>query len=245
MAGRRKIHIGTSGWHYPHWKGPFYPDDLAQEAFLSWYAKRFHTAEINNTFYQLPSEQTLAHWRDTVPADFIFAVKASRYITHMKKLKDPEESLRLFLERTMVLGEKLGPILFQLPPHWKCNPQRFHEFLEKLPQAHRYAFEFRDESWFSTPILAALAEFGAAFCIYELDRRLSPREVTTDFVYIRLHGPDGPYRGNYDPQTLAGWAGVFTTWAAQGKEVYCYFDNDETGYAARNALRLQEMLGER
>jgi uncharacterized protein YecE (DUF72 family) len=243
MTRRGKIHIGTSGWHYESWKGPFYPDGLANDELLPWYAAHFHTTEINNTFYRLPSEKTLAHWRVAVPEGFFFAVKASRFITHMKKLKDPESSLGLFLERIGVLKETLGPILFQLPPRWRCNPKRLRSFLEKLPPTHRHAFEFRDESWFSAEILALLTEFRAAFCIYDLDRRLSPKEITSDFVYVRLHGPNGPYRGEYDPGTLAGWADDFSSWAGEGKEIYCYFDNDEAGYAAADARRLQEMVG--
>lgn len=236
------IHIGTSGWHYESWKGPFYPPDLPNEKLLDWYSKHFHTTEINTTFYRLPTEETFAHWRTAVPKDFLFAVKASRYITHMRKLKEPEAPLALFLQRAETLGERLGPILFQLPPHWHCNPERFRAFLEKLPARHRYAFEFRDASWFSAAIVDVLASFGAAFCIYDLDGRLSPRKVTAAFVYVRLHGPAGPYRGDYDAQTLAGWAESCRTWAREGKDVYCYFDNDEAGFAPQNALRLQQMV---
>jgi uncharacterized protein YecE (DUF72 family) len=237
------IHIGTSGWHYQHWKGPFYPRDLPDSRMLEYYAQHFQTAEINNTFYRLPEKETFARWRDSVPEGFRFSVKASRYMTHMKKLKDPAEPLANLGERVATLGDKLGPILFQLPPHWKPNIERLEGFLRALPQGRRYAFEFRDPSWFGKQTEDALAERGAAFCIYDFEGRQSPRSVTSDFVYVRLHGPDGAYTGSYGQEALTDWAESFSNWAGEGKEVYCYFDNDEKGYAAENALKLKEMLG--
>ena len=237
------IHIGTSGWQYDHWRGPFYPDDLSKNDFLSYYAERFQTVEINNSFYQLPKKETLNRWRDKVPAEFIFSFKASRYITHMKKLKDPADSLTRMLEVIPALDGKLGPILFQLPPRWGFNPERLYDFLEALPGDYRYAFELRDESWLDSQAYDALTEMGAAFCIYEIGGRKSPKEITADFVYIRLHGPtDEPYQGRYSTRTLSGWAGAISAWVRQGREVFCYFDNDEAGSAAQDALRLQDML---
>lgn len=244
MKGSNRIHIGTSGWHYDHWRGPFYPQDLPAREMLPFYAKRFGTAEINNSFYRLPQENTFVSWRKTVSKDFIFAIKASRFITHMKKLKDPKEPLGRFLERALNLEEKLGPVLFQLPPHWKCNTERLEAFLAVLGKDCRSAFEFRDPSWFNEAVYALLSEAGAAFCIYDLDGHLSPKIVTAPFVYVRLHGPDGPYQGRYDESTLAGWAGAFAAWVRQGREIFCYFDNDEAGYAACNAQRLQEMISD-
>jgi uncharacterized protein YecE (DUF72 family) len=245
MTGAAPIHIGTSGWHYDHWRGPFYPEELAPGKFLSFYLKRFHTVEINNSFYRLPREETLARWRDTVPPGFVFAVKGSRYITHMKKLQDPRQSLQPLLERVRVLGDKLGPILFQLPPRWRFNLPRLEAFLGALPREHRYTMEFRDVSWINDRAHRVLAQYGVAFCIYDFDGFLSPREVTADFVYLRLHGPDGPYQGQYSARALAGWAGHISEWRRQGKEVFCYFDNDEAGYAAQDAWRLQELLRKR
>jgi uncharacterized protein YecE (DUF72 family) len=242
MARQTSIHIGTSGWHYGHWQGPFYPKNLDPKDFLKFYCQKFHTVEINNSFYKLPEAATLQAWKDAVPANFIFAAKGSRYITHMKKLKDPEQSLTIFMERIAHLGEKLGPILFQLPPRWSCNPERLRSFLAALPEKFRYALEFRDPSWINDQTYQALAGCGAAFCIYEIAGYLSPKQVTADLVYIRLHGPGDAYQGSYDTRTLAGWAGAISAWAAQGKEVFCYFDNDEAGYAAQNALELQDML---
>ncbi len=237
-----KIHIGTSGWHYKHWQGPFYPQDLKPEEFLEFYTGHMPTVEINNTFYQLPDESTLALWRDTVPENFVFAVKASRYLTHLKKLKDPAQPATNFLESITPLGDKLGPVLFQLPPRWHFNEDRLVQFLDTLPSKYRYSFEFRDSSWFNPKTYTALKRHNAAFCIYHLNGRVSPKEITANFVYARLHGPEAPYQGDYDSQTLQGWAGAFSSWADQGKEIFCYFDNDQAGYAVKNALELQAML---
>ncbi len=209
---------------------------------MEFYAGRFHTVEINNSFYHLPTERALSTWRDTVPPDFIFAVKGSRFITHMKKLQDPGRSLAPFLERVTLLKDRLGPILFQLPPRWHFNAARLAAFLTALPGTCRYTLEFRDVSWINDQTLDLLARYGVAFCIYELDGYLSPKETTADFVYIRLHGPEGPYQGRYNIQTLTEWAGAISAWSQQGREVFCYFDNDEVGFAVQNALELQEML---
>jgi len=239
---RGKIHIGTSGWSYNHWKGSFYPHDLPASRMLEHYVLHFKSVELNNCFYHLPQQKTLEQWRNTVPAGFIFSAKASRYISHMKKLKDPVTSIKKFFDRIIVLEEKLGPILFQLPPHWHFNRERLERFLAVLSRDFRYTFEFRDSSWINDESCELLTRYDAAFCIYELDGYRSPKEITTDFVYIRLHGPDGPYQGNYDKQALSGWANTISTWAGKGLSVYCYFDNDEAGYAPRNALQLQSML---
>jgi uncharacterized protein YecE (DUF72 family) len=266
------ITIGTSGWNYAHWKGPFYPSDLARDCWLEYYADRLRSVEVNNTFYQLPEEQTVDAWTSAVPPDFTFAVKASRYITHMKKLKDPGETLERFVPAIEAFGDRLGPVLFQLPPSWNANPDRLGEFLEALETASRgafgresdraetpgaaggprgahrsgrglrCAFEFRDESWFSEDVFGLLRKHNAAFCIYHLAGRLSPREVTADFVYVRLHGPGGKYEGSYDRRALSGWAGAFSSWAREGLDVFCYFDNDDSGYAAKNATELATML---
>lgn len=245
MNNQNLIHIGTSGWHYDHWRGPFYPENLRPADYLRFYRQQFQTVEINNSFYRLPTEKALIDWRESVQPNFIFAVKGSRYITHLKKLTDPEQSVSVFLERASLLGDKLGPILFQLPPRWRFNAERLRNFLEVLPHNHRYALELRDPSWLHEEAYRLLKKYGVAFCIYELTGRISPKEVITDLVYIRLHGPGGAYQGNYDRQTLSGWAQDIAAWAAQGKEVFCYFDNDEAGYAALNALELQEMLKHR
>jgi len=242
MSPARRIHIGTSGWSYDHWRGLFYPEGLSAREWLAYCARHFHSVEINSSFYRLPTAKALAQWRDAVPDDFVFAVKASRFITHMKKLNDPRRTLKPFMSRVAVLQDKLGPILFQLPPHWRVNPARLAAFLKALPKGNRYAMEFRDPSWFDARVYELLAEHNVAFCIYDLDGALSPLEVSADFVYVRLHGPDGPYQGQYDDRTLAKWTDAFRRWRRGGRTIYCYFDNDEAAYAPRDAQRLQAMM---
>ncbi len=198
--------------------------------------------EINNSFYRLPEKKTFEQWHDAAPEGFIFAVKASRFITHMKKLKNPEATLAAFIERIAGLRGKLGPILFQLPPYWHQDLERLKFFLSALPKGYRYAFEFRDPSWFHPEVYEALSKHGAAFCLYELAGLLSPRVLTTDFAYIRLHGPGDAYSGCYPTETLAEWAATFSGWAEEGRDTYCYFDNDELGYAAQNAAELQALV---
>jgi uncharacterized protein YecE (DUF72 family) len=237
-------YIGTSGWHYDHWEGPFYPSGFPKEAFLEYYAACFCTTEINNSFYRLPEKKTLLRWRNAVPEGFVFSVKASRYLTHMKKLKDPREPMERLLDRVNVLEDKLGPILFQLPPRWGSNPERLEAFLEILPEGQRYAFEFRDPSWFDEKNYELLRNYKSSFCTYDLDGKTSPKEITADFAYVRLHGPNGPYQGRYGAERLAGWASTFSAWVKEGLDVYCYFDNDEVGYAAQDALKLQQMMTE-
>jgi len=209
---------------------------------LEEYVKHFRTTEVNSSFYRLPSRKTLLRWRKSAPADFVFSVKASRYITHMKKLKEPEYNVFNLLGRIKILGDRLGPILFQLPPRWHCNEERLAAFLESLPGGFHYVFEFRDQSWLNKGIYRLLADQNAAFCIYELNGFLSPQEVTADFIYVRLHGPGGPYQGSYDSTVLAEWTRFFVNWSAQGRNVYCYFDNDEKAYATVNARTLQNMV---
>ena len=237
-----QIHIGTSGWHYPHWVGPFYPENMLSADFLSFYANNFSTVEINNTFYQLPTPQTLADWLRRTPSTFRFTCKASRFITHMKKLKDPEQSTERFFKAITILGDKLGPVLFQLPPRWKADPLRLENFLKKLPKNFRYAFEFRDESWFEKSIYNLLIKHHSACCLSHIAGKYSPEVMTTDFVYIRLHGPRGPYQGKYRDATLEKWAQKCVSWAQSGKEVFCFFDNDEKGYAVANARKFIKLV---
>jgi len=237
-----KIRVGTSGWSYDHWVGPFYPPDLPAARRLHHYARAFDSTEIDSSFYGLPSAASLQTCREAVSGDFSFAAKASRYITHMKKLKDADQALATFLARMRRLGDALGPILFQLPPRWRFDAERLERFLAALQLDYRYAFELRDPSWINDQALALLRRHGAAFCIYELDGFLAPKEVTADFVYVRRHGPDGPYRGDYDTRVLAEWAETLASWAGAGLDVYCYLDNDEAGHAVRNALQLRELL---
>lgn len=242
-AGSERIFVGTSGWSYPHWVGPFYPRGLAARDWLGFYAGRLRSVEINGTFYRLPEGATLARWRASVPPDFVFAVKASRYLTHRKKLAHAAAPARAFLRRVAALGAQLGPVLFQLPPRWGCDLERLAAFLAALPRGFRYAFEFRDRSWLNERVFEELARHGAALAAYELGGYRSPLATTADFAYLRLHGPRRAYGGCYGARALARWAAVIERWAAQGLAVYCYFDNDEAGYAARNALELARRLG--
>lgn len=238
-----RIRVGTSGWHYKHWLGPFYPDHLPAAEMFPFYAKHFDTVEVNNSFYQLPAPTTLEKWRDDAPAGFCFAVKASRYITHMKKLTAPETGLQKFLPRVEILEDKLRPILFQLPPNWHRNAERLSDFLKALPPGHQYSFELRDQSWHAPEVYRLLGRHNAAFCIYELSGFQSPLEITADFTYIRLHGPHKEaYQGNYTQSSLKTWARRLSEWRRDLKDVYVYFDNDQSGYAARNALTLKNLL---
>ncbi|HEX3154448.1 MAG TPA: DUF72 domain-containing protein [Candidatus Angelobacter sp.] len=237
------IRIGTSGYHYKHWVGTFYPSKTPASKMLDYYVRHFDTLELNNSFYRLPSIEAFEAWRDATPKNFVFAVKASRFITHNKKLKDPENALDNILPRAEHLGKKLGPVLFQLPPHWKVNIERLEALLEILPREHRYTFEFREVSWITPEINRLLRRYNAAFCIYELAGYHSPLEITADFAYVRLHGPTaGKYQGSYSDAQLRKWAKRIQEWAKELKAVYVYFDNDQAGYAAHNALTLREMV---
>jgi uncharacterized protein YecE (DUF72 family) len=238
-----KVHIGTSGWHYKHWLGPFYPADLPDREMLGFYAKQFDTVEINNSFYHLPAIATFNSWRDNTPKDFLFAVKASRFITHMKKLKAPKTSTKKFFLRAEKLERKLGPILFQLPPRWHVDPERLAQFLEALPKEHQYTFEFRDRSWHVAEVYDLLRKHNAAFCLYDLSGSETPLEVTADFTYIRFHGPtEARYAGSYPAQTLKKWARRISDWRRDLKDIYVYFNNDTSGHAVNNARQLKNMI---
>lgn len=235
-----EIYVGTSGWHYKHWRGPFYPDDLPQDRYLSFYSEHFDTVELNTTFYRLPPPHAAAQWKKGTPPDFVFAAKGSRFITHMKKLRDPEAGLEKFFDRIRGLGKKLGPIVFQLPPQWPVNLERFENFLHVLPGRRRYAFEFRNPTWNTKDVYDLLKKRNAALCIFHLAGTQSPIELTADFTYIRLHGPGGKYQGSYDDASLRAWAKRIEKWDLPAS--YIYFDNDQAGYAPKNAARLRQML---
>jgi uncharacterized protein YecE (DUF72 family) len=237
-----KIHIGTSGWNYKHWLGPFYPDRFPAKDMLQFYSRQFDTVELNNSFYHLPTPESFRTWRKTVPEDFVFAVKGSRFITHMKKLKAPKTSTRKFFARVKYLENKLGPILFQLPPHWKINIKRLSMFLERLPEEYRYAFEFREQSWFTDEVYESLKKHNAALCVYHMSGYDSPGEITSDFVYLRFHGAESTYGGLYSESQLKMWAKRINAWRDSDKEVFVYFNNDPEAYAVYNAKRLRELL---
>ena len=239
-----EVRIGTSGYHYKHWLGRYYPSGLKSSEMLAHYLRDFDTVELNNTFYQLPHESTFDAWRTSTPHDFLFAVKGSRFITHMIKLKDAQRGLTNFMPRAELLGGKLGPILWQLPPGWKVNVERLEEFLSLLPREHRYTFELRNETWMTDAVYEVLRKYDAAFCIYELAGYQSPIEITTDWTYIRLHGPTHfKYQGSYSDKQLAEWAARIRSWSHKMRAIYVYFDNDDSAYAVDNALTLKKMLG--
>lgn len=238
------IRIGTSGWHYKHWIGRYYPEGAKAADMLPHYVRDFDTVELNNTFYHLPKEESFDAWRKSTPHDFVFAVKGSRFLTHMVKLKEPERGLSNFMPRAERLRWKLGPVLWQLPPRWNANVERLEEFLHKLPRRHRYAFELRNQSWMNDEVLAVLRKHNAAFCIYELAGYRSPIEITADWTYIRLHGPTQfKYQGSYSDEQLAEWAERIRAWSRKLEAIYVYFDNDDSAHAVQNAMTLKRMVG--
>jgi uncharacterized protein YecE (DUF72 family) len=238
-----RLWVGTSGWVYPHWREVFYPARLPTTKWLSHYTQHFPTVELNNSFYRLPSERAFQGWQEKAPQGFLFAVKANRYITHMKKLRDAREPLEKFLSRARLLGDKLGPILYQLPPNWNCNLERLRQFLALLPGDLDHVFEFRNRTWLRDEVFALLAEHEVAFCIISLPGFDCPLRVTAPLVYIRMHGSGLVYGGCYNEGELRQWAERIRGFIGEGRDVYVYFNNDAFGYAVQNAQQLREMLG--
>ena len=238
-----RILVGTSGWSYAHWRGAFYPPGVRHEAWLRYYAERLASVEINAGFYRLPAADTVRAWARQVPAGFVFAFKASRYLTHMKKLLPAPEGVARMLACAEALGPRLGPILFQLPPRWRANPGRLAEFLGALPGKHRYAFELRDESWWCDEVYDVLERHDAATVWFDMERRRSPLVDTASFRYVRWHGPGAEaYTGRYGRNRLRPLARHAREWCANGQDAYVYFDNDADGHAPADALALREML---
>ena len=236
-------YVGTSGWSYAHWRGLVYPRGVGQGDWLAHYATLLSSVELNASFYRLPTPSMLEGWRDKTPPGFVFALKGSRLISHLRRLADCAEDLERFLQATALLGKKRGPILFQLPPKFPADRMRLAAFLKLLPKSLRFAFEFRDPSWHSEETYALLGAHNAAFVPFELGKLKGPRVATADFVYVRLHGRKGRYRGNYTPEALNDWAHWLTAEMAQGRDAYVYFDNtDDADYAVRNAQTLDGLL---
>jgi uncharacterized protein YecE (DUF72 family) len=235
-------HIGTSGWDYPAWKGGFYPATLPRKNWLEYYTATFDTAEINATFYRLPTQASVARWREASPPDFRFAWKASRFVTHMKRLRDAGDSLERVLAPMRALGSKLGPALFQLPPSLKLDLPRLRDFLAVLPPGLQCVVEFRDPSWYVDPVYETLGAHGAGFCISDHHHAPAPWVATSDLAYVRGHGPDGRYAGAYDDATLSAWAERLADWRSAGRAVFAYFDNDIGCAAPGDAVRLRRRL---
>jgi uncharacterized protein YecE (DUF72 family) len=237
-----KVLIGTSGWMYNHWKGPFYPEKLPNNKMLKFYAQRFDTVEINSTFYRIPSPTTVQTWLNGTPEHFIFTVKANQFITHRKYLKDGQETTRKFFEVMDILKDKLGPILFQLPPNWKINHERLEEFVKILPKQYLFVFEMRNPSWYVPQVTDLFKQYNIALCIHDFTGDLLREQITANFIYIRFHGPIGPYYGKYSQEHINLWAEKINRWVKQNLNVFAYFNNDAHGWAVENALEIKNRI---
>jgi len=240
--GECDIRIGTSGWYYNHWTELFYPAKLSKSKWFEYYAEHFDTVEINNTFYHQPKQESIKRWQRLAPQHFIYSVKANRYITHIKRLKDASEPLERFFKGVRLLKAKLGPILYQLPPSLHKDLDLLEAFLKLLPKKQLGVFEFRHKSWFSEDSYKLLRDFNAGFCIHDMPGIVSPRVVTSDIIYIRFHGPTGRYQGNYSKSDLQNWAKWIKENSREVCGVYAYFNNDIDANAIRNAKTLKEFL---
>jgi uncharacterized protein YecE (DUF72 family) len=237
------VQVGCSGWQYKHWRGDFYAASLPASRWLAYYATQFGTVEINSSFYRLPEGATFARWREGVSPGFVYAVKASRFLTHMRKLREPAAPVQRLFERAVRLEEALGPVLYQLPPRWPVNLDRLHTFLEALPVERSHVIEFRDPSWYVAPVYKALNRHGVALCLHDMPGAAPPeRCLVGPFVYTRFHGPAG-YGGRYADETLADWAEWYRAQIRRGIQVYAYFNNDIGGHAPRDAKRFRRLLG--
>jgi uncharacterized protein YecE (DUF72 family) len=238
----RDLWIGTSGWNYRHWRGVFYPRELPSSAWLAYYARHLDTVEINYSFYRVPKPENFAAWREQTPPGFCFAVKGNRFITHLKRLREPAEPLERFFTSTAPLGDRAGPILWQLPPQFHCDLSRLATFLAALPAAYRHAFEFRHDSWYVEPVYRALAAHDAALCLADRGGSTTPLVRTATWVYVRFHGGQGEGWAYLDDQ-LATWAERIARYRAEASTVYAYFNNDPHGHAIADARRLAGLLG--
>ncbi len=248
MSRKAKAWIGTSGWNYPHWSGAFYPRGMKPAAWFHHYAKFFDTVEVNNTFYRLPRPEVFVRWGTEAPTGFCFALKASRFITHVKRLLEPEHSAAEFLRRASGLKRTLGPILFQMPPSGRANPSRLRLFLEflsrqRIVQGVQVAFEFREPSWLAPDVLGSLEKAKVALCLADWPDLPVEGPITADFVYVRRHGSTDRYAGSYSRTTLRRDADRIKGWLAEDRSVYVYFNNDANARAVANALTLKELLG--
>lgn len=238
-----RLLIGTSGWNYPSWPGPFYPKDLPSREFLAFYAKEFPTVELNYSFYRLPKPETYANWKKQVPQTFLFSVKASRFISHIKRLEGVKEAWRTFVRNARALGPQLGPVLVQLPPSFPRDQARLAEFLKMAaPTVPRLVCEFRNDSWLTEEIYSLLKRNRTAFCIADSVRYRRVDVCTADFTYIRFHGRSRMFASNYTKAELAKEARIIKGYLGEGLDVYVYFNNDAKGYAIKNARTLMQLL---
>lgn len=236
--------IGTSGFEYDHWRESFYGGGIPRSRWLEAYADRFDTVELNATFYRLPAAETFGRWAERAPGDFRYAVKASRYLTHVRRLRDPAEPLDRLWTRASRLGTRFGPVLYQLPPRWRPNPERLEAFLRALPR-HPQAIEVRDPRWYRGETVSLLDSAGVALCLHDMPGSESPTTAIGPFVYLRFHGAGTRYGGRYSSQRLRAWADRIAVWTADGLTVWAYFNNDLGGHAPRDASRLREMVARR
>jgi len=234
--------VGTSGWHYDHWRGLYYPEGLAKPKWLQFYSKQFNTVELNNSFYHLPTEKAFITWRESAPENFVYAVKVSRFITHMKKLRNIGSALDNFLSRACLLQNKLGPLLYQLPPNMKRNDMVLESFLSSLPQEYRHVFEFRHESWIDEAVFETLRRYKVGLCVFDMPGFTCPPVATSDFAYVRFHGSGGMYSSCYSNEELSQWAKKIAELGKEVEAVYIYFNNDAEAFAIKNALTLASYL---
>ncbi len=235
------IRVGTSGFSYKHWFGPFYPADLAKNKAFEYYKTQLDTVELNVSFYRLVSPSTYEKWHNLVNKDFLFAVKASRFVTHVKHLKD-FESFKRFLKTIEPLQNNLGPILIQLPAIYKKDIGTLKHFIESLPVSNRYAFEFRNQSWFSDEVYQVLSDNNVALVLSQSPNYPYAEVITADFTYIRFHGPSELYGGSYSSQKLQQWARKIVAWNEEDIDVFAYFNNDAQAFAPKNALALKQLI---
>lgn len=249
FMGRGRFLVGTSGYNYKHWSGGvFYPPGLSQNKWLEYYTRFFSTVELNVTFYRLPQDKAFNGWYLRTPEDFVFALKGSRLITHIKRLKDCEEALDLFFSRASHLKEKLSIILWQLPPGMHLDEGRLEGFCNLLKErgdlCPQNVFEFRERGWFCEKVYKILRAYGFSLCIAHSNRWPSAKEVTAPHVYLRFHGGTILYGSNYSDEELKSWSEDIKGWLLEGRTVYAYFNNDAHGFAIQNALRLKELVME-
>ena len=231
-----QIRIGTSGWNYPEWKGPFYPDDIKPAAMLPYYARHFSTVEVNNTFYRMPTAKVVGGWAAAVPADFTFVLKAPQRITHFARLRDVDEPVRVFCDTARTLGPRLGPLLFQLPPNFKVDAGRLADLLALLPPDVRAAFEFRNATWFTDHVYTRLAARNAALCIADNDDGATPAVATADWGYLRLRAT------GYTDDDLGGWLGTIRRVGGAWRDAFVFFKHEDKGTGPAFGARLRELL---